>query len=424
MGSTETPEGKIKVLQVSMWDLTGHVFNGHDLTESLNTDDRFSASMLVLYKQSSNEFVGRICNRLGLLGLRMIKYLERLLSMQNVLSPVYWFLKRNKTVIESNIVHLQLIHFGFFGLGMIQKLSQKKRVIWTLHDLWAITGHCIHPKYADCDRWKTGCGKCPDLSVPFPLFFDTTKALKARKMRIFARLDIDIVVGSAMMMDLVRQSGAFPKARIHRIPFGVRTDVFRPLVSSELRQIHGIPATDFVMMFRVDRGKFKGTVHIKQMLGILELSNVTLIAVGERGILDGFRDRYNVLEFDWIHDDAILSELYNLSDVFVMPSRAESFGLMAVEAMACKTTVVAFANTALLEILSGDSGVLVADGSSKALAKAITELCSNPEKRREIAERGYTKVLNEYRYAMWVEQMKRLYASNLPIEKSAVGTSL
>ena len=36
-----------------------------------------------------------------------------------------------------------------------------------MHDAWLVSGHCAHS--LDCDRWRTGCGRCPDLTLPQPI---------------------------------------------------------------------------------------------------------------------------------------------------------------------------------------------------------------------------------------------------------------
>jgi len=406
-------EEPLRVVQISMWDLTGHIFNGYDLSESLNTDSRYRASMLVLFKQSVSDLVRPICGPIGFVFLKITKYIERLLSIQNILSPIYQYIRRNDVVRRADVIHLQLVHFNYFSLRMIQRLSKKKRVVWTLHDLWAVTGHCIHPLYAHCERWREGCGHCPDLSVPFPLFIDTTRFLRRHKAKIFRNLDIDIVVSSEFMLSVVRESGIFPEARFFKIPFGANTKVLFPREKGRVRKDYGVPLGDFVVMFRVDQGKFKGTPYIKEMLEILDPDGVTLISVGQKGILSDFQSKFNIVEHEWIHSDELLADLYNMADMFLMPSRAESFGLMAIEAMACKTPVIAFRNSAIEEILSGGCGVLVDDESSAGLAAAVTGLREDVDMRSEMAERGYNKVSEHYSYDAWVGQIKELYEDKL-----------
>lgn len=403
-----------KIVHMSLWDSTGHIFNGYDICEEINKDKKFESRMLVMIKQTASDFVSVIGNKIVFWFIKMIKYGERLLSLQNIFSPVYHFIKNRKDIKDADIVHLQLVHFNYFSLSMIKKLTQRKRVIWTIHDPWVVTGHCIHPKYANCDKWKENCGNCPDLSIPFPLFLDTTRLLKKRKRRIFKYMEIDLVLASDMMISMVKESNMFPRARIFKIPFGVKTDVFYPRDQKTTREKYSIPEDNFVIMFRIDSGQFKGSVYIKELFSSIKIPNCTLIAVGEEGNVEGFRDNYNhIIEFDWIHSDEMLSELYSVSDMFLMPSTAESFGLMAIEAMACKTPVIGFKNTAFIETLSDSGGYLVNDGDSKEFQEAVLRLYEDSELRLDLAEKGYEKVQKKYRFDNWIENIKKLYEDTL-----------
>lgn len=82
-----------------------------------------------------------------------------------------------------------------------------------------------------------------------------------------------------------------------------------------------------------------------------------------------------------------LPSLYRGADVLVVTSRHEGFGLPAVEAMACGTPVVAFANTSLPEVV-GDGGVLVRDGDVEAATQAVRSILDSSERRRELAARA------------------------------------
>ena len=78
---------------------------------------------------------------------------------------------------------------------------------------------------------------------------------------------------------------------------------------------------------------------------------------------------------------------YQRADVLVMTSRYEGFGLPVLEAMACGTPVVAFANSSLTEVV-GDGGVLVADGDVPAMVAAVRSLLDDPARWSELSERG------------------------------------
>jgi glycosyltransferase involved in cell wall biosynthesis len=85
-----------------------------------------------------------------------------------------------------------------------------------------------------------------------------------------------------------------------------------------------------------------------------------------------------------------LADLYRGAAVVLAPSRSEGFGLPALEALACGTPVVAFANTAQPEVL-GDGAWLVDDGDVAAMAKAARDIAEHDRIRHEWSERGVAR---------------------------------
>ncbi|MCB9898057.1 MAG: N-acetyl-alpha-D-glucosaminyl L-malate synthase BshA [Planctomycetes bacterium] len=102
------------------------------------------------------------------------------------------------------------------------------------------------------------------------------------------------------------------------------------------------------------------------------------------------------------------------SDVALFPSESESFGLAALEAMACGLPVVASRVGGLPEVVvDGESGFLTPVGDTRAMAAALTRLLRDPELRRRMGEAGMRRASERFSLPSILEQHEALYAELL-----------
>ncbi len=126
-----------------------------------------------------------------------------------------------------DLVHGHNLHGGYFDLRTLATLSRKVPVALTLHDEWLLTGHCAYT--LGCDRWRTGCGSCPDLTIYPAIRRDATAANWAAKRRIYADSRLAISAPSRWLLDRASASSLAEGATSMRvIPNGVDTSRFKP----------------------------------------------------------------------------------------------------------------------------------------------------------------------------------------------------
>ena len=80
--------------------------------------------------------------------------------------------------IEPDIIHLHCIHGYFINISLLFTYIKEKniKVIWTQHDCWAFTGHCAYFDACGCEKWKTGCHDCEQLTTyPASRLMDNSK---------------------------------------------------------------------------------------------------------------------------------------------------------------------------------------------------------------------------------------------------------
>ncbi|RPI74894.1 MAG: hypothetical protein EHM45_16740, partial [Desulfobacteraceae bacterium] len=107
-------------------------------------------------------------------------------------------------VREADLLHLHNLHGGYFNPFSLSALSQSKPTVWTLHDMHPLTGHCAH-SFA-CEKWKTGCGDCPDLAVEPPIRADASALLWTDKKNIYRESRLHLVAPAQWLKNKVEQS--------------------------------------------------------------------------------------------------------------------------------------------------------------------------------------------------------------------------
>lgn len=394
----------MKILHVSFTDLTGARFTGYGMRKVLQGEHTVE---MAVWDKTLNEP--------GIHSLRPTWYFRIPTATARRYNDQLlggWTLPLRDYFRDADIVHLHLIqNAAFFHIMALPMLSRLKPLVWTIHDSWATTGGCLHS--FDCDKWLAGC--LPP--CPYPrrqtLFSRQTPALNWQiKRQAYRMSDMDLVVSSRWMEERVRRSPLLSRFPLHRIPFGVDVELFRPLSKEASREKLGIAPNDNVIAFR-DVGlkePFKGMRWVMEALERLAPSKPTTLLILEGGEeFQTLRGKYSIVTPGWI-DGERLVEALSAADLFLMPSLQESFGLMAVESMACATPAVVFEGSALPDVVHvPEAGIAVPAKDSGALALAIDDLLVDVEKRIEMGSRGRVLVEKEYTLQRYARRHVRLY---------------
>ena len=402
----------MNLLYLTNWDAAGQQFNGYLLHRALLERGHRSHMVVgrsVLREQGIQRVpataIGRALNKAS-------SWLGTELSMHRIFPTASLSLPSMAPYRSASIVHLQIVHGGhFFSLLQIPAISRRKHVVWTMHDPWMTSGHCVHSM--GCERWQTGCGRCPDLSLPLAIKHDTTRLMWKIKRSIMRRSRVTLVVASEWMSEVVARSPILSGLPCRQIPFGVDGSIFRPLDTAKCRARFGIPRDSTVIAFRSIpfRSDFKGMGLIERALQLFDAPPRTvLLTLDQKGGLDSLRDKYRFVELGWVEDRQKVVEMLGAADVFLMPSTAEAFGMMAVEAMACGTCVVVSEKTSLPGVVRAPkAGLSIPQGDHEALAGALEMLLSDRARRLEMGRQGVDLVRREYSEELYVKRHLELY---------------
>lgn len=261
-------------------------------------------------------------------------------------------------------------------------------VIWTLHDCWAFTGHCISIDEKKCNKWESGCGGCPALdSYPKSILFDKSKSNLEKKKKVISKLsNLCLVTPSKWLSEVVSKT-YLNKYSCYVINNGIDLKVFKP-IQSKLREKYLLENKVVLLCVASRWTKSKGLSFINELCEILDFNKYALIVIGNT-TKDNNELNNKIIHIERTSDREELAEWYTLADVFLNPTLADNFPTVNLEAMACGTPVVTFDTGGSWESVGANCGVLANNKNAKSLQNAIercieknitTEQCINRAK--------------------------------------------
>ncbi len=207
------------------------------------------------------------------------------------------------------------------------------------------------------------------------------------------------------------------KDKLEIIPFGVDTNIFKPYKVLKNEQIIQILSIGYL----IERKGFEYLIKsIKEVLKIHH--NINLKIVGTGPLENQIKNQIKELELEGnieilgnVSDEKLL-DLYNSSDIFVLPSivdsqgNTEGLGVVLLEAMACKLPVIASNIGGIPDIVHDRfNGLLVPQKNIFELSNALNELIKNEELRKSLALNGYELVKGHFSWEQIAKDYLKIY---------------
>jgi glycosyltransferase involved in cell wall biosynthesis len=292
---------------------------------------------------------------------------------------------------EADIVHLHWVNEGLLNLKHLRKID--KPIVWTLRDMWPLTGGC-HYALA-CERFKQGCGACPQLGSHSTA--DLSRIVFKRKMK-FIPQSVTAVGISHWITDQARLSPIFADKRCTTILNNINTDEFHHLDKAQARKLLGIETDKKVVLCGSTHLKdfYKGFEKFLDALAGLDTEQIFLCFFGR---LDPEVIRPYGFEFKslgYLHDAISLNLVYAAADVFVAPSIQEAFGKTLAEAQCSGTPVVCFDATGPKDSVEHQvTGYRAKPFDAQDLAHGIEWVLKAPD-YQALCDAARQKVLREF----------------------------
>lgn len=326
---------------------------------------------------------------------------------------------KTKEFKEADIIHCHNLHGNYFKLETLVKMSLLKPIVWTLHDVWAITPHCGR---IYSDEQSDGFFKCPNAGYDPRLMWDNEPYLKKKKRKLYEQLkDIHLVVPSNWLMEKVKKSVLGDK-NISLIYNGIDTEVFKPGNKADARTKLSLPENKKIILFlsAIGADGGKGWNYVKKAIEKYSGDNsVMFICIGRTNQAND-KSPGNVLFLDYIKDEQKIAKYFTASDIVLFPSLAESFGLVAAEALASGIPAVVFQAGGIPEIIRHKENGYVADyGNKDDLLRGIEYIFNlRDEEKKVMSDKSREKALKLFDQKIMVADYLELYQKVLTAKKN------
>ena len=302
--------------------------------------------------------------------------------------------------IKPDVVHLHNIHDHYMNYRLLFRYlaARKIPVVWTQHDQWATTGHCMY-NLCDCERWKTECHDCP-LSQWYSL--DRSRRNHRLKKQLMADVDsLTIVPVSEWLAENMRQSHLKDR-RIEVIHNGIDIRTFSPQPVTAHERYGISPRKKIVLGVAAVWDERKGLDDFYALAQRLPREEFAIIIVGKR--MEAAREleenACQMVFVDSTQNALELAQLYSSAAVFVNPTYQDNYPTTNLEALACGTPVVTYRTGGSPEAVDEQTGRVVEQGDIESLEAAVQKLSSGnyAEACRQKAEQEFDnqKCFNPY----------------------------
>tara|TARA_R110002050_G_scaffold229051_4_gene364648 strand:+ start:2113 stop:3315 length:1203 start_codon:yes stop_codon:yes gene_type:complete len=331
-------------------------------------------------------------------------------KLKSVFKTLSTCIQMNADPIDADVVHCHTWYAQFAGI--IAKLCYGIPLV--------ITTHSLEP-LRPWKREQLGRG------------YDASSWVEKTAIEM---ADAIIAVSEETKIDVLKYFNV-DENKVKVIYNGINLEQYVVTSNTSTLDEYGIDKTKPYVLFVGRITRQKGIIHLVNAIKYIDPDTQIVLCAGapdtkeigkemEDAVSKVKKTRNNVIWIDKMLEKQQVIELYSHADVFCCPSIYEPFGIINIEAMACKTAVVASAVGGIKEVVvPGKTGILVAleqqkeapfepvnpDKFSRDLADGINELINDDALRNKMAENSRKRVEDYFDWVAIAKQVEELYKS-------------
>jgi len=295
---------------------------------------------------------------------------------------------------DPDIIHLHNIHGYYLHYPILFRYLAQcgKNVVWTLHDCWSLTGHCTHYDFEQCEKWKTGCYKCPlKKEYPGSNFLDRSKKNYLDKKKYFTSIKkLNLVTPSEWLKRQVEESFLkdFPVQVINN---GIDLNAFYPR-KSEFRQKYGLENKKIILGAASHWSVKKGLEDFAKLAELISNEyKIVLVGLDKKHIE---RLPKNIFGIELTNSVGELANIYSAADVFVNPTYEDTFSMTNLEAQACGTQAISYKTGGAQETVPPEN--ICEKGNVQMLFELIERELNKEKREIDVSKYSKENMMNQY----------------------------
>ncbi len=343
------------------------------------------AELMCVCPYSKGEKVQVYCKRMEALGIKTTLIKGTKFNTPGIVKKIHRYCKSNRIAI----IHSHLFNSDVLAV-LVKKLFNKKMFLLS-------TKHGYRESYFIGSNFRLG-------KIKHGLYYYITRML-------VHNIDVNIAVSNSI-------AGLYYNLKLTKEKFRVIHHGIN--LQQNIKRNEALPyrqaATQLIIVGRLE--KIKGHQYLfDAMPGVIAAyPDVKLLVLGEGSEQAFLQQKANAMGMgDKVVFMGFRTDPYTYianSDLIVLPSLYEPFGLVYIEAFALKVPVIAFDVPACNEIVTNnETGILVPLYDSLALKNNIVDLLQNPAERQRLTENGYKKYREYFNTCRMVNETAALYNS-------------
>ncbi|MGZ5543737.1 MAG: glycosyltransferase [Limisphaerales bacterium] len=348
------------------------------------------------------------------------RWLRQRTGWNDYFFPSTWRMTRDPWIKSADIWHFHNLHGHFLSIPAISWHSRHRRIVLSPVDEFVTTGYC--PYSLGCERYRTGCGTCPQIDLAYPgISRDATHRLWRMKRRAIAGGRFEFLVHTQYLSQHFHAALGI-ESNLRQLYYGVNLQVNKPMPRDKCAAERGLNVSNRLVV-----GLFHSNIleprkgFLPLLQGLQEMAKrfpgkLEVLVVGRDS------DKAKALEtpdlpvqfLPFLRSEQELAQALNLCDVLLYPTRADNLSLTCLCSLACGVPVISSAVGGQVEAISDNqNGFLTPVGDNDAILNRIGLLLTTPGLIKQMSSNARQSAVEKFDISVYIDRLIQYYHSHV-----------